>query len=90
MARCKGCGQTIVWIQIQGESRMPCDPDLVTVYMSLAVLVSPGLETATVVTDAGTIVSGYTQSPGGQYTAVRGRISHFATCPHGTRFRKRQ
>lgn len=55
--RCRGCGQTIVWLRTHAGRPTPCDPKEVTL-----------------VADDGKV--------------VKGRVSHFATCPKAGTFRK--
>ncbi len=78
MAVCRGCGAEIDFVELKSGAKMPVDPDYVEF-----VDAEPGMK---LITDQGTI---YTVDPDKNYTSVRGRISHFSTCPKANQFRKK-
>jgi len=75
---CSTCGEPIVWIVTRAGRRIPCDP---TVYRGSGPFAPDGAgERRTVVTDSGDIRNLYELADGD----LAGRVSHFATCPHGS------
>lgn len=77
MAKCKGCGQEIIWI-----GNMPCDPEQVTYWQK------PKAK-GKVVTPNGVILSCEFDGDLQQATGV-GYIPHWATCPDADKFRRRK
>ena len=89
MTKCSSCGAQVVYIVTAKAGKpMPCDPELVTIY--LADQRQPHLIPVTVTTDEGTTHRGYSSKPAGELfeRTVTGRVSHFATCPEAARHRK--
>lgn len=88
MPQCRSCGAPVVFIRTVNGASMPCDPDLVTIY--LADIRQPHLVSVTVTTDEGETHRGYSSKPAGELfeRTVTGRVSHFATCPEARRHRK--
>lgn len=75
---CRGCGAIIDFVELKSGAKMPVDPEYVEYNDA---------ETDTkLVTDQGNI---YVVRPDKNYPSVRGRISHFSTCPKADDFRKR-
>lgn len=74
MPRCSSCDEPIEWVLTQHAKKpMPVDPPYL--------VVTPDLKgTTIIVTDAGAIVRGVVAEASTPDT-VRGRVSHFATCP---------
>ena len=80
MARCKGCGAEIIWIETPKGKRMPCDPGKVPYWEKKG---APDK----VVTPSGEVVRCYL---GGDLNkADYGYIPHWRTCPDAGRFRRR-
>lgn len=81
MPKCRGCGADIEWVQTASGRTMPVNPEYIDVI--------PGVGDTTVVTDDGHIVRGYQRKEPGLFDEpVRGRVSHFATCPKAGNFRR--
>ena len=78
---CRGCGRPIIWIRTSGRKSMPCDPDQVFYWQT------PGGRQK-IVTPNGEVLSAELEGPQDKATGI-GFISHFATCPNGSDFRKR-
>lgn len=77
MSTCRGCGQQIDWIKTDKGKNMPLDPEYINYDEAEPYTV--------LVTDSGHVV---TVTPHQRQPNVKGRISHFATCPKGSEFRK--
>lgn len=81
---CKGCGAPIEWVKTQNGVAMPVNPEYVEIDIN-------GPKTITVVTDEGKVEMGgpvETDTLFSTGMVVRGRVSHFATCPNAGRFRR--
>lgn len=78
MSQCRSCGAKIDWIETKSGSMMPVDPEYVEYDEAEAGTV--------LVTDGGNI---YTVKDEQNLPNVRGRISHFASCPDSKKWRKR-
>ena len=83
MAFCKSCGKQIVWVKSEAGKAIPCDAEKV---MGERTPLGGDL----VVTDNGTVVRCKVGSCTDESKLVVGYISHFATCPHANRHRKRR
>lgn len=82
MARCKGCGADIIWIQTLGGKSIPCDPQPVTYWEKAK---APGK----VVTPHGEVLSCVFEGDPDKATGI-GYISHWSTCPCAERFRRKR
>lgn len=86
MNKCRGCGAQIEWIKTENGKSMPVNPEYIEIDIT-------GPKIITVVTDAGTIELGSPVDTAclfqGENT-VKGRISHFTTCPKAGSFRDRR
>lgn len=77
---CRSCGQPIVWVKLKSGKANPCDPQ------KHSICTRWGKE-MTIVTEDGRVVSG---TPVALENAdATGYISHFATCPNASKWRKR-
>lgn len=77
MSRCRACGAEIIWIKMTSGKAMPCDKTETPFRLDPAgdlVLVTPQGKTARGIYD-----------PDGGCT---GYVSHFATCPAASSYRK--
>lgn len=92
---CSGCHAVILWLNTAAGKWMPCDPDLLTVYLD--VVAGVAASTRTLVTEAGVTVKGrpippeeMQHRPHGRagVEEVRGYVPHWATCPTANRFRE--
>ena len=82
MAKCRGCGAEIIWIQTQARKRMPCDPEQVTYWAGAG-------RPDKIVTPNGEVLS--CDLSGDPQTATGiGYIPHWATCPERERFRRKK
>lgn len=77
MALCRGCEQRIEWVRLTSGKNHPVDPDYVDY--------DEACDGDKLVTDGGNIITVDCEM---SRPNVKGRISHFATCPHGDAFRK--
>ena len=77
MAKCKGCGQDIIWI-----GKMPCDPDPVTYWQK------PKAK-GKIVTPNGEVISCEFFGDPQSATGI-GYVPHWATCPKAGEFRRRK
>ncbi len=77
MSLCRSCGQKIDWIKTERGKNMPVDPDY---------LHWNDAEDGDVIIDA----SGHVLTVNSKLSRpnVKGRMSHFATCPQADRWRK--
>lgn len=78
---CRGCGRPIIWIKTPGGKSIPCDPREVAYWQCRG-------GRHRIVTRNGEVVSAELEGMPGTMTGI-GYISHFATCPQATNFRKR-
>lgn len=78
MSLCRSCGAKIDWIETSNGKKMPLDPDYVEY--------EDANEGDVIVTDGGNT---YKVDHTNTYPNVRGRVSHFASCPQGNDWRKR-
>ena len=76
MAKCRGCGATIIWI-----GKIPCDPDQVGYWQK------PKAK-GKVVTPNGEVISCEFSGDQNEATGI-GYISHWATCPKADQFRRK-
>lgn len=79
--RCKGCGQEVFWIRTSGSKTMPCDPDPVAYW-------EKAKAKGKVVLANGQVVSCVFDGDFNKATGI-GYISHFATCPKASSFRRK-
>lgn len=79
MSECNGCGAKIDWVRTSKGKNIPVEGD----YLEFDDLKKGEV----IVTDYGNIyrADGVTKRP-----SIRGRISHFATCPQGGLFRRKK
>jgi ssDNA-binding Zn-finger/Zn-ribbon topoisomerase 1 len=78
MAKCRGCGASIVWLQTANGKMIPCDPN------PIGYREREGAR-GKILTRAGKIVScDFTNNPG----VETGYMPHFATCPKAADFKK--
>lgn len=78
--KCRGCGESIVWIKTPAGKSMPCDSTPVTYW-------AKPKAAGKVVTPNGEVVS--CEFEGDLHTATGiGYISHFSTCPQATKFKR--
>jgi hypothetical protein len=85
---CKGVGCTarIAWIRTKRGKMAPVDPEPVEAHL---VLGSTSGRRLSLMTEAGDMYAGERlEEPGPRTTFVRGYVSHYATCPAHTQFRK--
>ena len=80
MAKCRGCGAEIRWIETSAGKRMPCDPEL-TPYWE-----KPGAA-GKVVTPNGEVISCEFSGEASKVTGL-GYVPHWGTCPAAGRFKK--
>lgn len=86
MSTCRGCGRSIHWITTARGKKIPLDPEYRSVTRA-----ATSTERVTVVTDDGRVVTGNVVSESDAKLlngVVRGRVSHFATCPKAREFRR--
>ena len=81
MAKCKGCGATIVWIKTLGGKSIPCDPDLVMYW-------EKEKAKGKVVTPNGEVLSCEFDGDLEKATGL-GYVSHWSTCPMADSFKRR-
>lgn len=82
---CRGCGAPIIWIRTRDGKHMPCNPEEIEIDIS-------GAKTTTIITDDGRLEFGSPVDPEDLFppaNTVKGWVSHFATCPAASKFRKR-
>ena len=79
MSRCKGCGAEIDWIMTHTGKYMPVDPEPVFV------AVDDGSDVF--VTDEGEVIHGR-EVPANDGSAEVAFVSHWATCPAASSFRR--
>ena len=78
---CRGCGRPIYWIKTAAGKSMPCEPEQVMYWQK------PG-GSQTVVTYDGEVLSAELNGDLDEATGI-GHISHFASCPKSSSFRRR-
>ena len=77
MSLCRSCGQQVEWVTTTKGKKMPVDPEVVEY---------EDAEKGTVlVTEGGNVI---TVNEFQRMPNVRGRISHFATCPQADQWRR--
>ena len=76
MSKCRSCEQSIDWVRTVSGKNMPVDPDYIQHDE-----VKPG---TVLVTDGGNVI---TVKAGDRRPNIKGRISHFATCPEANQWR---
>lgn len=77
MAKCKGCGQEIIWI-----GKMPCDPEQVTYWQKPKA-------NGKIVTPNGEVISCELYGDPETATGI-GYVPHWATCTAADKFRSRK
>ena len=82
MAKCKGCGATIIWINTPADRHIPCDEGIVPYWKD-----SKGDQK--IVTQDGEVVTCWLDGDPAEITGC-GRIPHWATCPNANSFRKKR
>jgi hypothetical protein len=95
---CASCGAAILWVTTGTGRRMPLDPELLTILLTVRGKGTKA-DQRTITTDDGATVSGVlegsvtaTEAEGllpGSIPRASGRVSHFATCPHAGEHRGR-
>lgn len=84
MAKCKGCGAEIEWVKTTNGTSMPVNPEYIEIDIA-------GPKTMRIVTDDGRVEAGGPVNPDDLFPpdmVVRGRLSHFATCPQANKFKR--
>lgn len=76
MSVCRSCGQEIDWVLTSKGKKMPVDPEYIWYDEADSGTV--------IVTDGGVV---YVVSSSRSFPSVKGRISHFATCPNANDWR---
>lgn len=77
MSVCRSCNQPIEWIKLESGKFQPVDLDY---------LEATDCKTGDVlVTDSGKVLKFTDEN---KHTGMKGRISHFATCPDANKWRK--
>lgn len=77
MATCRSCGQVIDWVKLVSGKSIPVNEEYVNY---------EDAETGDIlVTDGGNVIRVSDKS---NYPNIKGRISHFATCPDADKWRK--
>lgn len=79
MAKCRGCGASIVWIKTAKGKMMPCNPQMVG-------FITKTGASGKIVTSDGEVLSAEVTDDLGSSTGV-GYIPHWATCPAAWKFR---
>lgn len=82
---CRGCGAPILWIRTQDGKHMPCNLEEIEIDIG-------GAKTTTIITDDGRLEFGSPVNKDDPFPpdkTAKGRVSHFATCPTASQFRKR-
>lgn len=82
MAKCKGCGQEIIWIMSPAGKVIPCDPEPVIYWQK------PKAK-GKVVTKNGMVISCDFEGDMAKSTGI-GYVPHWATCTEPERFRRRK
>ncbi|MDF2984909.1 MAG: hypothetical protein K0R50_419 [Eubacterium sp.] len=80
--KCRGCGEYIVFIQTSNGKSMPCDPSLVPYW-------AKEKSAGKVVTPNGKVISCEFEGDLNKVTGF-GYISHFSTCHHAARFKRKR
>lgn len=83
MPRCQGCGAIIDWVKTHNGVSMPVNPGYVEIDPN-------GPKITTVVTDDGRVCAGGKVDTLSLFpvATIKGRISHYATCPKSREFRR--
>lgn len=82
MAKCKGCGQEIIWIMSPAGKVIPCDPIPVPYWKR-------SKAKGNIVTPNGEVISCELYGDPETVTGI-GYIPHWATCPKAGEFRRRK
>lgn len=77
MAKCRSCGAEIAWVKTSSGANMPVDPDYIHYHEAK--------EGDKLVTDCGQVLHVW---PDAAFRNLKGRISHFSTCPNADEHRK--
>ena len=80
MAKCRGCGASIVWLQTANGKMIPCDPRPVG-YRERA-----GAKGKVVTRDGLVVSCDFTNEP----EQPTGYIPHFAACPKAADFKRKK
>lgn len=80
-SKCRGCGASIVFVESVAGKMIPCDPKLIPYWG-----VQGGRHK--IVTPNGEVVSAELRGEIDKATGI-GYISHFATCPAASQFKKK-
>lgn len=81
MNSCRSCRKPIEWVTTTKGKRVPVNPDYRTV-LRVKPYDFSSRKKVTVVSDQGEMVVGWEPRPGDPEAGLlRGRLSHFATCP---------
>lgn len=87
MTPCAGCHAPIRWVKTRADTAMPCDPELLAVWVTETPQVSD--QRMTLTAPDGEQRTGYlaTAATAGA-SQIDGYVSHFSTCPHSAQFRR--
>lgn len=77
IGRCRSCGKFIEWVKTTKGKNMPCDPE---------VLSHDEMNNGDVLVTLGGHVQRVDRSK--SFPSLRGRVSHFATCPNANEWRR--
>lgn len=80
MAKCKGCGASIVFIRSVGDKMIPCNPEQVRYW-------EKPKARGKIVTPNGEVISCVFEGDPQKATGM-GYIPHFATCPKAADFKR--
>lgn len=83
MAKCRGCGEEIIFIKSSAGKFIPCNPS--KVHYS-----NPGKGKARVVTQSGEVVSCTVGADDTSKAVGVGYIPHWSTCKAASQFRKKK
>lgn len=81
MAKCKGCGAEIIWIETVGRKRLPCNPEPMMYWEKKGAK-------GKVVTRNGEVISCVFHGDQQKATGI-GYMPHWATCPAADRLRRK-
>ena len=80
MAKCKGCGASIVFVRTPGGKSMPCDSPMVP-------YIARSGAKGKIVTPDGKVVSAEVTNDLGSSTGI-GYVPHWANCPKSADFKR--
>ena len=81
MAKCKGCGASIIFIKTSNGKNIPCDAGSVTYWANKGAK-------GKIVTPNGEVISCEFSGDIDKATGI-GHVPHWATCPEAGRFKKK-